>query len=62
MGIKHKGDKLDQIANIFEGETLVSFDMCCEDQDFKNLLIKNAMKPTSEIVSILSKYANKNLI
>lgn len=62
MGIKAKNDKLDLIASIFENETFASFDMCCEDQDFRNLMIKNAMKPTSEVVSILTNYANENLI
>ena len=62
MGIKAKNDKLDLIASIFEGETLASFNVCCEDQDFRNLVIKNAMKPTSEIISILTNYANENLI
>ena len=62
MGIKAKNDKLDLIASIFEGETLASFNVCCEDQDFRNLVIKNAMKPTSEVVSILTNYANENLI
>ena len=62
MGIKAKNDKLDLIASIFEGETLASFNVCCEDQDFRNLVIKNAMKPTSEVISILTNYANENLI
>ena len=62
MGIKAKNDKLDLIASIFENETFASFDVCCEDQDFRNLVIKNAMKPTSEIVNILTNYANENLI
>ena len=62
MGIKAKNDKLDLIASIFEGNTYASFDVCCEDLDFRNLMIKNAMKPTSEIVQILSNYANENLI
>tara|TARA_R100001594_G_scaffold80719_1_gene115297 strand:+ start:169 stop:357 length:189 start_codon:yes stop_codon:yes gene_type:complete len=62
MGIKAKNDKLDLIASIFEGETLASFNVCCEDQDFRNLVIKNAMKPTNEVVSILTNYANENLI
>ena len=62
MGIKAKNDKLDLIASIFEGETLASFNVCCEDQDFRNLVIKNAIKPTSEVVSILTNYANENLI
>ena len=62
MGMKAKNDKLDLIASIFEGETLSSFDMCCEDQEFRSLMIKNAMKPISEVVQILSNYANENLI
>ena len=62
MGIKAKNDKLDLIASIFEGETSSSFHMCCEDQDFRNLVIDHAMKPTGEIVKILSNYANENLI
>ena len=62
MDIKAKNDKLDLIASIFEGETLASFNVCCEDQDFRNLVIKNAIKPTSEVVKILTNYANENLI
>ena len=62
MGTKAKNDKLDLIANIFEGNTYASFDVCCEDETFRSLVIKNAMKPTKEIVSILSNYANANLI
>ena len=62
MGMKAKNDKLDLIASIFECNNCASFDMCCEDQDFKNLMLKNAMKPTGEIVQILSNYANENLI
>ena len=33
-----------------------------EDLEFKKLLIENATRPTGEIVSILSNYANENLI
>jgi len=62
MGIKAKNDKLDLIASIFEGETFASFDVCCEDESFRDLVIKNSMKPTSEVVSILTNYANENLI
>ena len=62
MGIRAKNDKLDLIASIFEGNTYASFDICCEDETFRSLVIKNAMKPTKEIVSILSNYANDNLI
>ena len=62
MGIKAKNDKLDLIASIFENETFASFDVCCEDECFRDLVIKNAMKPTSEVVSILTNYANENLI
>tara|TARA_R100000963_G_C4632093_1_gene96932 strand:- start:746 stop:934 length:189 start_codon:yes stop_codon:yes gene_type:complete len=62
MGIRAKNDKLDLIASIFEGNTYASFDMCCEDETFRSLVIKNAMKPTKEIVTILSNYANDNLI
>ena len=39
MGIKAKNDKLDLIASIFENETFASFDVCCEDQDFRKLVI-----------------------
>ena len=62
MGIKAKNDKLDLIASIFEGNNCASFNMCCEDSEFKKLLIENATRPTGEIVSILSNYANENLI
>lgn len=62
MFIKIKNDKLDLIASIFENETFVSFDVCCEDQEFRNLVIENSLKPTSDIVKILTDYANDNLI
>ena len=62
MGTKAKNDKLDLIASIFEGNNCASFNMCCEDLEFKKLLIENATRSTIEIVSILSDYANENLI
>ena len=62
MGTRAKNDKLDLIASIFEGNNCASFNMCCEDLEFKKLLIKNAMKPIGEVVKILSDYANENLI
>tara|TARA_R110000796_G_scaffold92738_2_gene197114 strand:+ start:938 stop:1126 length:189 start_codon:yes stop_codon:yes gene_type:complete len=62
MGIKAKNDKLDLIASIFEGDNCCNFNMCCEDSEFKKLLIENATKPTGEVVKILSDYANENLI
>ena len=58
----NKLDKLDVIASIFEGENCCSFNGCCEDSEFKKLLIENAMEPTLEVVKILSDYANENLI
>ena len=60
--MKIKNDKLDLIASIFEGETFASFDVCCEDKEFKSLLIENAFKPTNEVVDILVDHANENLI
>tara|TARA_R110000803_G_scaffold127006_1_gene194525 strand:- start:345 stop:545 length:201 start_codon:yes stop_codon:yes gene_type:complete len=62
MGTKPKNDKLDLIASIFEGETCANFNMCCEDLEFRKLLIENAMKPTIEVASMLTDYANENLI
>jgi len=62
MGTRAKNDKLDLIASIFEGNNFASFNICCEDLEFKKLLIENATRPTGEIVSILSNYANENLI
>ena len=62
MGTRAKNDKLDLIASIFEGNNCASFNMCCEDLEFKKLLIENATRPTGEIVKILSNYANENLI
>ncbi len=44
MGTKAKNDKLDLIASIFEGNNCASFNMCCEDLEFKKLLIKNACR------------------
>jgi len=60
--MKNKKDKLDLIASIFENETCASFNVCCEDESFRDLVIKNAMKPTKEIINILTNYANENLI
>ena len=62
MGIKMKNDKLDLIASLFEGETLSNFDICCEDLEFKNMVIQNSSLPTLDIVSKLVDYANENLI
>ena len=62
MGIKAKNDKLDIIASLFEAATLSSFDVCCEDDYFKELLIHNAMKPTATVVNILIDYAERELI
>ena len=62
MGIKMKNDKLDLIASLFEGETLSNFDICCEDLEFRNMVIQNSSLPTLDIVSKLVDYANENLI
>jgi hypothetical protein len=62
MGIKAKNDKLDLIASLFEATTTADFNLCCEDEQFKKLLIKNAMKPSIDIVNILSDYAERELI
>ncbi len=62
MGIKAKNDKLDLIASLFEAATLSDFNLCCEDDYFKQLLIHNAMKPTATVVNILIEYAERELI
>mgnify|MGYP003314793352 CR=1 FL=1 len=62
MGIKAKNDKLDIIASLFEAATLSSFDVCCEDEHFKELFVNNAMKPTATVVNILIDYAERELI
>ena len=62
MGTKMKNDKLDIIASLFEGETLSNFDICCEDLEFRNMVIENSSLPTLDIVSKLVDYANENLI
>ena len=53
MGTKMKNDKLDIIASLFEGETLSSFDICCENLEFRNMVIENSDLPTLDIVSKL---------
>ena len=60
--MKIKNNKLDFIASLFEGESFASFHMCCEDEEFRNLLVENAFKPTNEVVDILVNHANENLI
>ena len=62
MGTKMKNDKLDMIASLFEGETLSNFDICCENLEFRNMVIENSHLPTLDIVSKLVDYANENLI
>ena len=62
MGTKMKNDKLDIIASLFEGETLSSFDICCENLEFRNMVIENSDLHTLDFVSKLVDYANENLI
>jgi len=59
---KIKNNKLEQIASIFEGWTCANFDVCCEDLGFRKLLIKNANEPLTNVASMLTDYANENLI
>ena len=62
MGTKPKNDKLDIIASMFENETFTEFNLCCEDETFKQLLLDNSKKPINDVVSILTKHANNYLI
>ena len=62
MGTKPKLDKLDIIASMFENETLAPFNLCCEDEKFKQLLLDNCKKPINDVVSILTNHANNYLI
>ena len=48
--------------SLFEAATLSDFNVCCEDDYFKELLIHNAMKPTATVVNILIDYAERELI
>ena len=62
MGTKPKLDKLDVIASMFENETFAEFNLCCEDETFKQLLLDNSKKPINDVVLNLSNHANENLI
>ena len=62
MGTKPKNDKLDIIASMFENETFAEFNLCCEDETFKQLLLDNCKKPINDVVSILTNHANNYLI
>jgi hypothetical protein len=55
-------DKIDQIASIFEGWTCANFAICCEDSEFRKLLIENVNEPLTDVASLLTDYANENLI
>tara|TARA_R110002012_G_scaffold187650_1_gene354649 strand:+ start:56 stop:244 length:189 start_codon:yes stop_codon:yes gene_type:complete len=56
--------KANFIASIFEGETCSSFNMCCEDEDFKNIFITGVKsnQPVIDVANVLCNYANENLI
>jgi len=56
--------KANQIASIFEGETCSSFLICCEDEEFNNLIVAG-VKSNQSIITVantLCDYANENLI
>tara|TARA_R100000655_G_scaffold1720_1_gene6569 strand:- start:770 stop:958 length:189 start_codon:yes stop_codon:yes gene_type:complete len=57
-------NKANLIATIFEGETCSHFDLCCEDEEFKNLFIDGVKSNQSiiQVANILTSYANENLI
>jgi len=57
-------EKANYVASIFEGETYSSFDLCCEDEIFKNLFINGVKSDKSiiDIANVLTNYANENLI
>ena len=55
-------NKIDQIASIFEGWTRANFAICCEDSEFRKLLIENVNEPLTDVASLLTDYANENLI
>ena len=61
-GVARKGDKLDIVALSFENNTTAIFDECLSDQGFKDLFIANATESIDNLVSILSTYAENNLI
>ena len=62
QGVARKGDKLDIVAFLFESRTTALFDECCSDMGFRSLMIKNAKESIDDLVSILSTYAENNLI
>jgi len=55
-------NKYNIIASQVENDTTASFPLLMENEKFVNLFNKNKEKPINEIVKILSKYANNNLI
>jgi len=56
--------KANLIASIFEGETYSSFDLCCEDEDFKKIFVSGVKsnKSINDVATVLCNYANENLI
>tara|TARA_R100000541_G_scaffold55714_1_gene64733 strand:+ start:301 stop:489 length:189 start_codon:yes stop_codon:yes gene_type:complete len=56
--------KANLIASIFEGETCSSFELCCEDKDFKDLFITGVQsnQGIDSVANVLCNYANENLI
>jgi len=59
-----KLNKLNDVASIFESNTLASFEMCLEDTDFKDLVIAGITSNESikNVAEMLCNYANENLI
>ena len=55
-------NKYNIIASQVENDTTASFPMLMEDETFFNLFKKNKEKPINDIVKILAKFANNNLI
>ena len=55
-------NKYDIIASQVENDTTASFPMLMEDETFFDLFNKNKEKPVEDIVRILVKFANNNLI
>ena len=52
------------IATIFEEETCSNFNLCYEDEEFKNLFIIGVTSYQSiiQVAETLTNYANENLI
>jgi hypothetical protein len=56
--------KINIIASMVRNETMADWNSLLEDNDFKNLVIKNLKtnKDIKSIVKTLSDYANNNLV